>query len=86
MCRDLLYPGTFLLYKHMKKLYNDYAKQKTITILGKLSIFIIEGSLSIPFLIAVELCKSANSGSYRGVSPFRCFLFGEHRGLRFSVR
>ena len=54
--------------------------------MGKLSIFIIEGSLSIPFLIAVELCKSANSGSYRGVSPFRCFLFGDNRGLRFSVR
>ena len=37
-------------------------------------------------MIAVEFCKSANPGSYRGVSPFRCFLFGDNRGLRFSVR
>ena len=41
--------NTFYLYKRRISHYNDYAKQKTITILGKLSIFIIEGSLSIPF-------------------------------------
>ena len=41
--------------------------------MGKLSIFIIEGSLSIPFLIAVEFSKNANSAAIVEFLPFVVF-------------
>ena len=36
--------------------------------------------------IAVEFGKNANSAAIVECSPVRCFLFGDNRGLRFSVR
>ena len=79
-----LHPGTFFFTNAEKSIIMIMPNKKND--FGETLYFYNRGYFVYPFLIAVELCKSANSGSYRGVSPFRCFLFGDNWSLRFSVR